>query len=236
MPAKLSQDKVDRIFALLETKREDGKPVPLAAIASEIGCSEVTIRHYRDGRRKRFDLWPEKAEKIRRMYADGQPLQEIIRKCRTSMATVRKVVKDLPQRKRKPQLSEEQKAGLRRMYVEGDKISVIAATFGISDWTVMAHTKGLPRRENRKSFIMVNMHRCVIVEIAGENNPYMVQPTGRLDYCTSALAPDRQWHMEVVDTRDGRIKHIPIADISRWATPLAGSPVGPIANNLQKTA
>ena len=71
------------------------------------------------------------------------------------------------------------------------------------------------------------MKRCVILATLDDPAPYLVQPTGRMEFCATGQAPERQWQIEVMDTRDGRLKMIAQADITKWALPL-GSGYAPV--------
>lgn len=113
---------------------------------------------------------------------------------------------------------------MRAMFLANEKYAVIAKELGVSVTTIREHTRDLPRRDLKGVFKTMKPERCVIIEVFGESGPYMVQPTGRMEFCSSALAPERQWHLEAVDTRDGRIKLLPVADISKWAQPVANGP------------
>lgn len=224
MAQKLPQPKIDRIFELLDVRTPDGKTMPFLEIAGRVGCSEVTVRHYAAGRRKR-NPGPsqEVREKARQMWKDDVPLERICHETHMSLWKLKNICHDLPRRRESPRLTDPQKAKLREMYIANEKIAVIAATIKCTEQTVRQHTKHLPRRIRSKT-LEVNMQRCVIITTLDEDKPYLVQPTGRMEFCSSALAPERQWQIEVVDTRDGRMKMIAQADIVTWKQPMHGAP------------
>lgn len=224
MALKLPQGKIDRIFELLEAKQENGHPWPFATIGHLVGCSEVTVRHYAAGRRKRTPgPSQEMREKARKLWLENVPLEKICYQTHMSLWKLKDICHDLPRRKERPRLSENQKAKLRDMYAEGVKVAAIAAALKCTEQTVRQHTKGLPRRIRSKT-LEVNMQRCVIISTLDEETPFLVQPTGRMEFCSTGVAPERQWQLEVMDTRDGRLKMIAYADILTWKQPIHGAP------------
>lgn len=225
MAQKLPQPKVERIFELLAAKKADGTPLhPFCTIGHLVGCSEVTVRHYAAGRRKRTPgPSEENREKARKMWVENVPLEKICQKTHMSLWKLKDICADLPRRKQHPRLNENQKEKLRQMYADGEKVAVIAATLKCTEQTVRMHTKHLPRRIRRKT-LEVNVQRCVIISTLDEETPYLVQPTGRMEFCSTGIAPERQWQIEVMDTRDARLKMIAMADILTWKQPLHGAP------------
>lgn len=234
MAVHLHADKVQKIYEMLSGLRPDGKPYTNADIASAIGCAEITVSHYREGRRKRHQTAVEKREKIRELYNDGVKICDIVKWCHTSHEAVKNATFDLPPRRRHTRLSRETVMGIRAAYVRGDKISVIEAAYKVHEGTVRRVTQGLPRRQKDRE--TVNMQKCVLIDLHGENSPYMVQPTGRMEFCTSSLALERQWHVEVVDARDGRIKLIPWIEIAAVVLPVADAPSVTAQKRLQQSA
>lgn len=222
MATHLPPEKVAIIYEMIEGLRPDGKPYTNLDIMQRVGCSEAAVRHYREGRRKRLPTWIEKRDSIRKLYGDGVRIIDIVKTCHTSHEKVKAAVADLPARRRRERLSRDKVMGIRAAYTRGDRIAAIEALYSVSDGTIRRVTKGLPRRTKERDG--VDMKKCVLIEVHGEAGPYMVQPTGKMEFCTSALAVERQWHMEVVDARDGRIKLIPMAEIAVWAQPVQNAP------------
>ena len=222
MAKKLPQPKVDRIFEMLARKGEE--EMTFMQIAFAVGCSEVTVRHYAAGRRKRTPGPSEEVrQEARKLWLQNVPLEKICHQTHMSLWKLKDICHDLPRRKEKPRLTDPEKARLREMYVAGEKVAVIAASLKITEQTVRMHTQHLPRRI-RRATLEVNMQRCVIITTLDEATPYLVQPTGRMEFCSSAVAPERQWQLEVMDTRDGRLKMIAQADILTWKQPIHGAP------------
>lgn len=119
-------------------------------------------------------------------------------------------------------ISEHKKKMIRQMWADPtNTMTGIAKAVKTSYSTVRKYTRDAPRRKERDMGIRES--RCVVVTILGEE-PVLMQPTGRMDYCSSYLGPERQWHFEALDTRDGRLKMLPMADIEKWVQPVNGAP------------
>lgn len=224
MAIKLPQAKIERLYELLVTKTPSGNPLSYMEIAARVGCSEVTVRHYAAGRRKRTTGPSEELRAmVRQMWTDMVPLEKIGDRAKMSIWKIKDICYDLPPRPTKERLTDAKKAMLREMYIGSVKVAAIAAHIGCTQQTVRIYTKHLPRRIRSKT-LEVNMQRCVIVSTLDESVPYLVQPTGRMEFCSTAASPERQWQIELVDTRDGRLKMVALADILTWEQVIPGGP------------
>lgn len=198
-------------------------------------------------------LPPDKADLIRELKRADPSLsaREIARRVGTTATTVLRHLTPktprTPRPSRPPRLSREPSGRfitkdparyerMRAMYLANEKYTVISRELGVSLATIREHTRDLPRRGFQGVPKIMKPERCVIVEVFGEEGPYMIQPTGRMEFCSSSLAPERQWHMEAVDTRDGRIKMLPVADIAKWAQPVMNGPAIASQNILHDRA
>lgn len=81
---------------------------------------------------------------------------------------------------------------------------------------------------------MMKKGKSVLVEFdcpaTGRRDTALVVPSGRFEWCASASDPERQWHFEALDMRDGVTKMFALADVRAWIPPATGAAAIPLKN------